>query len=262
MKAGFASVAPAALLTLAAPMTAVSAPPGLPASPADRSVTHVAVIGMEPVGWFLCDVLNAPAAVIVGRPGIDGKASIAVLLKGSDAPPVVKMYDVGRPDPGAGQVHWPLGRGGTVAGDLHAFSPGMYDAAAVTTPPFISLRLATTDYRCRWLARTRLIAFAGKRSVVVRAGRGGALTYESFDYAANPPIVRPDGVQQTTRATVRAEGGIEAGDGKGGTLMRFAGGGRSWTVHLPARGQAFVEARRGNAPPTREPLIAWTFAPR
>jgi len=40
-----------------------------PAQAADRSVTHFAVTGMEPTGWFLCDVLNAPAAVFVGRAG-------------------------------------------------------------------------------------------------------------------------------------------------------------------------------------------------
>lgn len=232
------------------------------AAAADRSTTKVALPGMDKTAWFLCDVLNAPAAVIVGKPGPDGKAAIALVSKDGTAPPVVKLYGIGHADPGAGQMYWPLTRWGKEAGNLHAFNPGMADPGAVTTPSFTSMRLGSAQYECRWLAHTRLIGIGAKRSFVVREGRNGKLVYESFDYGATRPPQRPDGVQRTTVPSTHVEPGIETSDGKGGTLMRFARRGYFYLVHLPAAGQAWVQVTRGGKSLSREPLLAWTFAPR
>ena len=229
---------------------------------ADRSVTHVVLPGMARTAWFLCDVLNAPAAVIVGKPGPDGKAQIALIAKAGGAPPVVKLYGIGRADPGAGQIYWPLRRWGKEAGNLHAFNPGMLDPGMVTTPSFVSMRLDTADYQCRWLARSRLVGVGARHSVVVRAGKDGALLYESFDHGANAPLRKPDGVQRSTVPSLQIGGGVESRDGKGGTVFRFARREHVYSVHVPAMGQAWAEVTRAGRSLSREPLLAWTFAPR
>jgi len=124
------------------------------------------------------------------------------------------------------------------------------------------MRLDTIDYRCRWLAHTRLIGIGMKRSFAIVQQADGSLRYESFDYGGGrATILQPDGVQQTTKPSQRVDGGRESNDGKGGTLLSFANRGYAYVVHLPAQGQASVEIAHGGRVVQREPLLAWTFGP-
>ncbi|TVV73277.1 hypothetical protein [Sphingomonas solaris] len=234
-----------------------------PAVAADSSHTRIDMPGQNGPGWFLCDGIDAPFVALVGKPDAAGSVRIGLLDKNRPGASVtVRSYGLGRADPGAGQVYWSLTQGGRDAGNLHAFNPGAFgDPAAVRTPPFTSMALGDSRFQCRWRANTRLIAVAARRTLLVREDAAGRLIYESFDYAARPPIEQPDGVQRTTRASQRVTGGREAGAG-GATTFAFANAGYGYVITVPATGPASLAISRGGRVIQRETLLAYTLAPR
>jgi hypothetical protein len=58
------------------------------------------------------------------------------------------------------------------------------NAASAYTPPFSSVRLGEHEISCRWLPRTRLMGFTGRRSIVVHEDADGDLIYTSYDFAS------------------------------------------------------------------------------
>ena len=237
------------------------------AAPSDQSRTVFATVAQKGPGWFICDGVADAVVLLVGRPGKAGLLSIGVLdIAHPAAPPIVTSYRVGGPDPGAGQVYWPLtglGKNGGDAGFLHAFNPGAYgDETAVRTPPFTEVKLGEHAHACRWLANTRFNGVGLRRTIAITRAADG-LVYESYDYAARPlPPVDPDGAQRTTKPSQRLTGGRETPDGHGGTTLRFASGGYRYVVAVPVRGAASISVLRNGRPIRREALIAYTLGPR
>ncbi len=236
--------------------TSLLAAPVSASSPED-SVTRINAAPARD-GWFLCDAVDSPYALLAGKPDTKGTA-VATLLDRRTGRFDTQSYLVGRPDPGAGQIHWPLGRGGVAVGDVHGVNPGMIDDGGATTPTIVDVRLDDKALSCRWLAHTRFIGLDSRRSVVVTETPQG-LVYQSFDFAKRGPVVRPDGVQQSNRPTLRLLGGSEIVGTRRG--FRFANAGYVYFVQLPRSGEpATLLVTRDGRLVESEPLVGFAYAP-
>ncbi len=199
--------------------------------------------------------MNSSEVIVVSLPDSRGEVSLVQPLS-EDRP---SRFKLGRPDPGAGQVYWPLsGPDGTEAGHLHSFNPGaLSDPHDATTPSFTSIRVAGAEWSCRWLARTRLMGFSARRTVLITQGADGAFEYRTYDFkdAARAKLVEPDGAQRTTTASLDVRGGRQTREG-----FEFRNGAIVYDVAASPSGAAIL-VRRNARLALREPLIAWTMAP-
>ena len=166
------------------------------------------------------------------------------------------VYKLGAPDPGAGQVYWPLSdASGKQVGALHAFNPGVLGEGRVaTTPTFTSIRISGAQFNCRWLEGTRLLGFTSKRVIEITSGQDG-LEYQSFDYgdAGKAKKVETDSAQQSTTPSLDLKRGRVA---RG--QMRFERNGYVFMVSASAADGRIVVTRAGRTI-LNEPLVAWTL---
>ena len=176
--------------------------PALASSP-DGSITRINAVPARD-GWFLCDAVDGPYALFAGKPDAKGSAVITLLDRRTGKFDT-QSYLVGRPDPGAGQIHWPLGRGGVAVGEVHGVNPGMIEDDGATTSPIVEVRLDDRALSCRWLAHTRFIGleFASQRGgdrnaagvdlpeLRFRQARaGGAARWRAAEQPADAPFAR------------------------------------------------------------------------
>ena len=166
------------------------------------------------------------------------------------------MFRLGAPDPGAGQVYWPLSdASGKQVGDLHAFNPGaLGDPKAATTPTFTSIRADAAQWNCRWLEHTRLLGFSRNRVIEITTGPGG-LEYRSFDFkdAARARKVQTGGAQQSTTASLDIKGGRRVGG-----PMQFDSQGYSFRLAASPADARILVVHSGRTI-LNEPLVAWTI---
>ena len=201
---------------------------------------------------FLCNGVNRPTSIALTVPA-DGAATLVRfddVGRGIETRPVT----VGAPDPGAGQVYYPLTVDGRDVGYIHAANSGMLDGA--TTPTVTSLRVDGIDLRCRWQPETRFLGITARRAVLVTGRADGPLVYRSFDFAKRAeqdPV--DDG--RTSRATLTVTGG----ERRGGTLF-FRNGATVYRIRAdgdPASGPGALEVFRVGQRLQSEPLLAYTL---
>ena len=235
--------------------TASAAPaPGAAGQPFERSRTYWQAGGAVGQAWFICSALDGADVIVATRP--DGKGRISLVQPTAKDPP--SDYRLGRPDPGAGQIYWPLSTlSGQSVGALHAFNPGaLDDPKFATTATFTSIRVAGAQWNCRWLERTRLIGFSDKRTMAVTQAPDGTLEYRTYDFKDAGRLKRIDaGAEQATTASLDIKGGRSTPGG-----FAFAHSGFAYDVAASPRG-ATIEVRKSGRLVQREPLIAWTIAP-
>jgi hypothetical protein len=209
-------------------------------------------------GWFLCDAISGPYAVFAGMQGPNGGSVITLLDRRTGAFDT-KTYQVGRADPGAGQVYWSLSLGGKEVGNVHGVNPDMIDDDGATVPPVTGVTLGDTGLECRFLSHTRFIGLDSRRSVVVTETPQG-LVYESYDFKTRGPATHPDGVQRSNRPTLHLAGGSEVVGTRGG--FRFANKGYVYFVQRPKGAEAatLVVTRDGRLVQS-EKLVGFTYAP-
>jgi hypothetical protein len=239
-----------ALLAGLLPLTAFAATP-------DDSLTR---INAAPVrdGWFVCDAVSGPYALFAGK--VDEKgSSVVTLLDRRTGMFDTQTYQVGAPDPGAGQIHWALLRAGKPVGDVHGVNPGMIEDDGATTPTILDVKLDEKQLSCRWLAHTRFLGVDSRRSVVVTETPQG-LVYQTFDFAKRGAAASPGGVQLSNKPTMRLLGGSEIVGGRGG--FRFANGGYVYFVQRPrgAEAAALLVTFDGRLV-VSEKLVGFTYAP-
>lgn len=195
-----------------APATAPSRlPPGFTGAPYAASRTYFKLQGRYPTAWFLCDGIDKPRAVIVGLPDAAGDLSIMTLDKQTLTRSATSGLRLGEPDPGAGNVYWPLTRGGGEAGSLRAFNPGMIEEPrSATTATFSSVTLAQEAVSCRWTPNIKVQALGARRSYLVTL-EDGQLVYRSFDYAdaATARLAQTPDAGRTTTPSLEIHGGGE-----------------------------------------------------
>ena len=245
-----------ALCLCSGPMAASPPPaPGAVGQPFEHSRTFWRGGGHVGPAWFICDPMSSSEAIVVSLPDAHGKVSLVQPLS-EDRP---SRFKLGKPDPGAGQVYWPLSTpDGGEAGNLHSFNPGaLTEPKDAATPTFTSIRVAGAQWSCRWLTRTRLMGFSVRRTVLITQADNGAFEYRTYDFkdAARAKRVEPDGAQQTTTASLDIKGGRQTRDG-----FEFRSGVIVYDVAASASG-AKIEVRKNGKLALREPLIAWTIAP-
>ena len=93
-------------------------------------------------------------------------------------------YQIGGQEGAAGSVYTTLIQNGAEAGAVRQVNPGMLETpGAAFTAPYTSVRLGDRDMACRWMPRTRLMGFTGRRTIVVSEDADGDLLYHSYDFA-------------------------------------------------------------------------------
>ena len=133
--------------------------------------------------WFICDAIDAPVLLVFERDG--ATARVAQYEKPSGAIVQRTAYEIGNREGAAGSVYTTLMQNGVEAGAIRQVNPGMLETpAAAYTTPFTSVRLGAQEVSCRWMPRTRLMGFTGRRTIVVSEDADGDLLYTSYDFAS------------------------------------------------------------------------------
>ena len=166
--------------------------------------------------WFICDAINAPSLFVFER---DGEAiRVAEYDKPNGAIVARHEFTSGGEEGAAGSVYTTLLRDGVEAGAVRAINPGMLENPGVAfTTPYTSVRLGDRDISCRWLPRTRLMAFTARRTIVVSEDADGDLIYNSYDFAnaaSASPVELSDNAR-TTAFSLEVRGGEERLNGDG-----------------------------------------------
>lgn len=178
-------------------------PPPLPEPPAAAA----------PAPWFICDAINAPVLLVFERDGTTIR--VAQYDKPNGAIVQRTEYQVGAQEGAAGSVLTTLMQDGAEAGAVRQINPDMLETpGAAYTTPFTSVRISDRDISCRWLPRTRVMGFTGRRTIVVSEDRDGDLIYTSYDFAsaaAAAPVELTENGRSTTFSLEARNGGETVG---------------------------------------------------
>ncbi len=210
-----------------------------------------------PPPWFICDSINSGAVIVFDR-NPDGDVRVAEYQK-SDGSIVQRIgYFVGDEEGAAGSVNTELVRDQGSDGWVRQTNAGMLETpGSAYTPRFVSALLDGRDVQCRWLPRTRVIGFSGRRSFVVHEDASGALTYTAYNFtdASTRPV---DGAEnaRTTTSSLELTGGL-AGQTPEATTYTFETQGFRYVLSLNRDGTGSLDVTRDGAPLSNEPLIGY-----
>lgn len=225
------------------------APPPLPEAP----------VAAAPPTWFICDALNAP--VLLRFENANGVVTVTQYEKPSGATVQTTSYTLGDQEGAAGSVITALLQNGAEAGAIRMTNAGMLETpAAAYTPRYSSVRIGERDMACRWMPRTRLMGFTGRRTIVVSEDVDGDLLYRSYDFATAAEAQRIEQSEngETSTFSLEARNGAETSDANGSRYTFQADAETEIVVNAPRSGEASVEVRRqGPTPVQNEPLIAY-----
>ena len=208
--------------------------------------------------WFICDGVDAPALLLLHRDG--NTVRVAEYDKPNGA--LVDRYDyaLAEPEGAAGSVYFGLQRDGADAGHARHINPGMLETpGAAYTTPFTSVQLGARSVSCRWLPRTRVLGFTGRRSFVIHEDQDGDLIYTTYDFAdaATAQAIDLSDNAHTTTFSAEVRNGQEMMSAEGVTYRFEAGEGFSYIVRLPRGGAGQLDVMRDGASVQSEPLIAF-----
>lgn len=209
--------------------------------------------------WFICDAIDAPVLLVFQREG--AVAHVAQYSKPDGAIVQRTDYQIGAQEGAAGSVYTTLLQNGAEAGHVRQLNPGMLEEpSSAYTPPFTSVRLGDRDISCRWLPRTRVFGFTGRRSVVVHEDRSGDLIYTSYDFvaAAEAQPIELSENARTTTFSLEARNGVENASPGGAQYQFQADAETTITVSVGRDGAGAVEVRRhGPTPLQTEQFVAF-----
>lgn len=209
--------------------------------------------------WFICDATNAPVLLVFERDG--GTARVAQYDKPNGALIQRTEYQIGAEEGATGSIYTTLLQNGAEVGAIRQINPGMLETpGAAFTAPFTSVRIGDRDISCRWMPRTRLMGFTGRRTVVVSEDADGDLLYHSYDFAnaasAQPIEIAENG--RTTTFSLEVRDGAEQLDANGARYQFQADAETEIVVTAGRDGHARVDVERHGPNPTRtEDLIAF-----
>lgn len=209
--------------------------------------------------WFICDAIDAPVLLVFERSGLT--ARVAQYSKPTGEIVQRTEYGLGDNDGAAGSIYTPLIQNGAEVGAIRQINSGVLETpGAAYTPVYSSVRLGERDISCRWLPRTRLMGFTGRRTIVVSEDGDGDLMYHSYDFAtaaeAQPIDVSENG--RTTTFSLEVRDGTEVLSPEGTRYEFRADVETDISVSIDRAGVARVEVRRhGPQPVQTEDLIAY-----
>jgi hypothetical protein len=208
--------------------------------------------------WFICDAIDAPVLLVFERDGTT--ARVAQYEKPSGAIVQRTEYVIGEQEGAAGSVYTTLMQNGVEAGAVRQVNAGMLETpASAYTTPFTSVRLGDRDIACRWMPRTRLMGFTGRRTIVVSEDQDGDLLYHSYDFAsaAGAQAIELSENGRTTTFSLEARDGEEEVRPSGARYTFQADSETTITV-VAENGRGRVEVRtHGPDPSQSEDLIAY-----
>ncbi|MBL8545075.1 MAG: hypothetical protein JNL81_01350 [Hyphomonadaceae bacterium] len=237
-------LAAAALLTACGP----SEPP--PAIPTVQAIA---------APWFICDAINAPLLLVFERDGTT--ARVAQYDKPNGALIQRTEHQIGESEGAAGSTYTTLSQNNVEAGHVRQINSGMLETpGAAYTPAYSSVRLGERDIACRWLPRTRLMGFTGRRTIVVSEDGDGDLLYHAYDFAtaatAQPIDIAENG--RTTTFSLEVRDGTEQTDANGARYQFQADAETQIAVVAGRDGRARVDVtKHGPNPAQSEDLIAY-----
>lgn len=213
-----------------------------------------------PAPWFICDAIGAPVVLVFGAE-TNGTSEVVQYDKPNGALVQRTSYTLGDGDGAAGSVYRALLQNGADVGHVRQINSGMLETpASAYTPVYSSVRIGERELSCRWMPRTRLMGFTGRRTIVVSEDQDGDLLYHSYDFAsaaqAQPIDVSENG--RTTTFSLEARDGAETTDANGVTYTFRADVETDIIVSAGRDGAGSVEVRRhGPNPVQTEDLIAF-----
>jgi hypothetical protein len=211
-----------------------------------------------PATWFICDAIDAPVLLAFTRDG--ETVRVAQYEKPSGALLMRTEYTIGGEEGAAGSVYTTLVQNGVEAGAIRQINPGMLETpASAYTLPFTSVRIGTREISCRWLPRTRLMGFTGRRTVVVHEDQDGDLLYTSYDFASAEAAetIELSENARTTTFSLEARDGAEQVTPEG-TTYTFQADSETQIIVTVRGGEGAVEVRRhGPRPVQNEPLLGF-----
>ncbi|MBI3437493.1 MAG: hypothetical protein HY054_02350 [Proteobacteria bacterium] len=252
------------LLFLAAVMLAAC---GNPTNSAPATTTHAAAatstrvaarVTQSPI-WFFCDGIDAPVVYLFANTESQNQVRFIEYDKRSGA--TVRSLDLqlGDGEGAAGSIYTPLLQNGQDFGHVRQVNAGNFETpAAAYTTPYTSVQIGDHNVECRWLPRTRVAAFTGRRSFVIHEDADGDLIYTTFDFAnaATQPIDQGDN-GRSTRFSVEVRGGQESVRPDGSDFTFPGRDGFSYHVALKTDGSGQLQVLRNGAQVQSEPLTAF-----
>ncbi len=194
--------------------------------------------------WFICDAIDAPVLLVFERDG--ATARVAQYEKPTGTIVQRTQYEIGEQEGAAGSIYTTLVQNGVEAGAIRQINPGVLETpGAAYTTPFTSVRLGAQEISCRWMPRTRLMGFTGRRTIVVHEDADGDLLYTSYDFASAAAAQQID-LSDNGRTTTFS---LEARDGQeevrpAGSHYRFQPDSETTIAVLTDNGAGRVEVHR------------------
>lgn len=209
--------------------------------------------------WLICDAINAPVLLVFDRDGTT--ARVTQYDKPNGALVQRTEYQIGSEEGAAGSVYTTLMQNGAEAGAVRQINPGMLETpGAAFTTPYTSVRLGDRDITCRWMPRTRLMGFTGRRTIVVSEDADGDLLYHSYDFATAAQAQTIDIAEngRTTTFSLEVRDGAEQLDANGARYQFQADTETEIIVTSGRDGRGRIEVQRHGPNPTQtEDLIAY-----
>lgn len=232
---------------------------GQSTAPADAPEATAAAQTVPPP-WFICDAIDAPVLYLFADTPDDGHVRVVKYDKATGASLGAADLDVGEGDAGAGSIYTPLTRNGAEVAVVRQLNSGMLETpASEYTQVYSSVRYDGQDVSCRWLPRTRLMGFTGRRTIVISEDQDGDLIYTTYDFAqqaAQRPIELAENGRSTT-FSLEVRDGQEQTTPQGTTFTFTAPDGHVYRVATTRGGTGTVEVLENNRVVQNEPLTAY-----
>jgi hypothetical protein len=231
---------------------------GAPA-PADPPHAATPITATAEAPWFFCDGIDAPVVYLFADGPEDGRTRFVEYAKGTGATVRTLDLQVGDGDGAAGSVYFPLTNGGAEFGAVRQINPGMLATPGVAyTLPYTSVQIEGRNVTCRWLPRTRVAAFTGRRSFVISEDADGDLIYTTYDFArANTQPIDLSDNGRSTAFSVEVRGGQENVRPEGSDFTFAGRDGFSYHISLTSPTAGQLQVQRNGAVVQTEPLIAF-----
>jgi hypothetical protein len=228
------------------------------AAPAAAPATNTTAVASAP--WFFCDGLDAPVVYLFADGPEDGRTRFIEYDKRTGASVRTLDLQVGEGEGAAGSLYTPLTSGGAEFGNVRQINPGMLEHPAVAyTLPYSSVQIENRNVSCRWMPRTRVAAFTGRRSFVINEDADGDLIYTTYDFA-HAANARPIDLSDNGRSTafsVEVRNGQENVTPNGADFTFLSHDGFTYHVRISNDQTGSLEVLRGGARVQNEPLIAF-----
>lgn len=247
-----------AALALAACGNPTSSAPATTTQAAAATTTAAASPNRPPI-WFFCDGIDAPVVYLFANTASENQTRFIEYDKRTGA--TVRSLDLqlGEGDGAAGSIYTPLQQNGQDFGHVRQVQAGNFETpAAAYTTPYTSVQIGDRNVECRWLPRTRVAAFTGRRSFVIHEDADGDLIYTTFDFAnAATTAIDQSENGRSTRFSVEVRGGQESVRPDGSDFTFPGRDGYSYHIALKNDGTGQLQVLRNGAQVQSEPLTAF-----